>query len=159
MNQKGQSLIEALIALGAAALIVSAISVAVITAVNSADYSKYENQATHLAQQGIEVLKQSSQANWNAFNADSNLATHCLNSSNQFSAEFNCPLDLSVDPNISPNFMRQVDLMRDSGCGANDIYGKVDVYWNDGRCKSPSYYCHKVELDSCFADINKVTPL
>ena len=66
-NQKGQSLIEALIALGAAAVIVSAITVASITAINNSDYSKYQNLAGQYADQGLEYLRQLSASNWSGF--------------------------------------------------------------------------------------------
>jgi hypothetical protein len=65
MNQKGQGLVEALVALGAAVVIISAITVAVVTAVNNADFAKYQNLATDFAKQGMETIKQQSQLNWN----------------------------------------------------------------------------------------------
>jgi type II secretory pathway pseudopilin PulG len=64
MNQKGQSLIEALVALGAAVIIVSAITIAVITAVSNSDFAKYQNLATGFAQQGIQFVEQQSQLDW-----------------------------------------------------------------------------------------------
>jgi hypothetical protein len=67
MNQKGQSLVEALIALGVATIVVSAMAVAAITAVNNADFSKYQNLATQYAQQGVEIVRQQSQTDWNIF--------------------------------------------------------------------------------------------
>ena len=163
ISQKGQSLIEALIALGAATLVVSAIAIAVISAVNNADFSKYENLATHYAQQGIEILRQQSQSNWSTF---SGLADSCLGDDNVFvPGTQNCPLFQSDNtkppPNVANFFIRQIRLTPDVVVGSScqgSVHGIVSVYWNDGKCPKNSY-CHKVAIDSCFANINKVTPL
>jgi len=58
MNQKGQGLVEALIALGAAVIIIAAITIAVITAVSNSDFSTEQNLATGFAQQGMEIVRQ-----------------------------------------------------------------------------------------------------
>jgi len=165
-NEKGQSLIEAMIALGAAALIVSAMVVAVVTAVNNADYSKNENLATISAQQGIEVLRELSESNWNSFSSASKLGTSlCLNAnSTVLNASSGCThlskTDTSV--NVPPYFVRQVDLVKnDLSCpDPNSIHGTVNVYWADGKCSnSNNYYCHVVTLDSCFTNINSAPAL
>ena len=86
LNEKGQSLVEALIALGVAVIVVSAMAVAAITSVNNADFSKYQNLATNYAQQGLEVMRQQAQSNWAFFasqvplySSGSSGETYCLN--------------------------------------------------------------------------------
>jgi hypothetical protein len=156
-SQKGQGLVEALIALGVATLIVSAMAIAVITSVNSSDYSKYENLATHYAQQGMEILQQQSQSDWAKFS--SILGTFCLGDDNVLSpGESSCLLDGTAGVKVAGFFVRRVNLVtNDAACPAS-IHGTVSVYWRDGKCSSNNY-CHKVELESCFANINPAKTL
>ena len=68
-KQTGQSLIEALVALGVATLIISAIAIAVIASVSNSDSTKYQNLATTYAQQGLEIISGQSKSDWTAFHA------------------------------------------------------------------------------------------
>jgi len=175
INQKGQSLVEALIALGVATLIISAMAVAVISSVSNSDYSKYQNQATHYAQQGVDVLRQASQSDWAKFikpppNGYSGIG--CLSDpdpdTNQFTPTqlANCDLQSAITkPNVGPNFIRQFNLTKgvdnaacNVACG-NSYCGEVNVYWNDGKCPSTGLYCHKVTLDTCIDNTNSTPTL
>jgi hypothetical protein len=160
-NQKGQSLVEALIALGVATLIVSAMAIAIVTSVNSSDYSKYENLATHYAQQGIQILQQS-QSDWAEFSKSDNIGSKCLGDNNLLTPGVNCLLSPSPTANLAGFFIRQVSLVQggDSSCPEPaSIHGKVSVLWGDGKCSSGNLYCHKVVLESCFANINPAKTL
>jgi hypothetical protein len=151
MNKKGQGLVEALIALGAAVVIISAITVAVVTAVNNSDYSKSQNLATGYAQQGMEIVKQDSQLDWVSLQASISASTvWCLP---QGSTDFSPVLPCTV--NIGERFVRQLDFdLPLSTCTGNGIHRvTVTVKWTDGKCSSSLDYCHKVVLDSCIADI------
>ena len=171
LNEKGQSLVEALIALGVAAIVVSAMAVAAITSVNNADFSKYQNLATNYAQQGLEVLRQQAQSNWSLF------TTQVPAYSPEFSGKTYCldqtvPLQLSPlnslgacdpTPNVIDNgknfFLREVTLTQtassDLTCHGS-VLANVSVAWTDGKCGSVTTYCHNVTLQSCFANINGV---
>lgn len=148
INQKGQSLIEAVVALGAAVLIISAIAVVVITAVNNADFSKYQNLATQYSQQGIEILKQQSQSDWSSFSALS--GTYCLN---QGSTTLTTLFGTICAKNINNFFVRQVVISQGSASCNSNTKVSVSVYWADGKCPV-NIYCHDVTLDSCLANIN-----
>src|SRR5450759_4358473 len=91
MNNKGQGLVEALIALGAAVVIISAITVAVITSVHNSDFAKYQNLATNYAQQGLAIVKQQSQLDWN--NTATYSGTFCLNQGATTHPPFSSPLN------------------------------------------------------------------
>ena len=56
MNQKGQGLLEALVALSAAVIIIAGMTIAAITAVSNSDFAKYQSLATDYAQQGMEIV-------------------------------------------------------------------------------------------------------
>lgn len=152
LNQLGQSLIEALIALGAATVIVSAISVAIITSVNNSDFGKNQNLATQYSQQGMEILKQKSQSSWQVFSGYS--GTYCLN---EGETNLILPSGSTCSVNISNFFRRTITIAQaSSSCGGNARVS-VSVAWADGKCTSASNpYCHNVTLDSCLANINGV---
>ena len=182
MNNKGQGLIEALIALGAAVVIISAITVAVVTAVHNSDFAKYQNLAAGFAQQGIETIKQQSQLDWNATSIYT--GSYCLSQGTTSVA----PLarNTSCAPmNIGSMFIRQVDFTKinpqptcdnfsspccssslQPGIGAPDFCTNnpslcssqvtVTVKWTDGKCSSASDFCHSVKLDSCIQDIYRI---
>jgi type II secretory pathway pseudopilin PulG len=182
MNQKGQGLVEALIALGAAVVIISAITVAVITSVQNSDFAKYQNLATNYAQQGLAIVKQQSLLDWN--NTATYSGTLCLPA-----GTITLPPDKSVScPEINAGnmFIRQVDIENNIHpgpvCNGSNplsccnnftspccIVGTavdctnnpelcssrvtVTVKWTDGKCSANSPFCHNVKLDSCLQDI------
>ncbi|HUD09325.1 MAG TPA: hypothetical protein VMR77_00765 [Patescibacteria group bacterium] len=159
MNKKGQGLVEALIALGAAVIIISAITIAVIMAVSNSDFSKDQNLATGYAQQGIQVIQQKSQLDWETLQASASAAVWCLP---QGATDF-YPASLGPSPcdvNISGGFVRQVNFTKNSSnCNNTGTQVEVTVAWTDGKCSadtsSSNYYCHQVKLDTCVADINR----
>lgn len=150
MNQKGQSLIEAVVALGAAVFIISAIAVVVITSVNNSDFSKYQNLATQYSQQGMEILKQQSQSDWSTFSGLS--GTYCLNQGSTTLTNF---FGTICAKNINNFFVRQVVIDQGSLSCNSSTKVSVSVYWSDGKCPINTY-CHDVTLDSCLTNINGV---
>lgn len=153
-NQKGQTLVEALIALGVATIIVSAMAVAAITAVNNADFSKYQNQATHYAQQGMEILRQKSQISWSDFVSHAGTVTWCLDQNTTTLRDSGAA---PCTKNIDNFFVREVEVNLESTSNSpceNNVQANVSVSWTDGKCGSSTVYCHNVILNSCIANIN-----
>lgn len=157
MKEQGQGLIEAIIALSAAVLIVSALAMVVISAVGNTDFTKIQNQATSFAQEELEAIKDLSKNDWATF--DALYGTYCPDT------------DLSLGSRITGNcetinvgdiYIRQVNITDPDGeskpCGHSDtgILVEVSVAWNDGKCESSADYCHKVELNSCIENINSL---
>lgn len=152
INQKGQTLIEALIALGAAAMIISAIAVVVITSVSNSIYSKNQNLATHYAQQGIDIMRQQSESDWLSFLAKG--GTFCLSKGTN---SLGSPVTACSTPNIDNFFVREIVITQANPSCGGSAKVVVDVSWNDGKCTSASnLYCHSVTLDTCLANINSV---
>ncbi len=149
INQKGQSLIEAIVALSAAVLIISAIAVAVLTSVGNSDYSKNQNKATVYAQEELESLREESEINWSGFFAQAS-GIYCVGPDEILvSSVANCS-----SANLDNYYIRQVDLydFNSPEC-INSRRVKVSVMWSDGKCAT-NQFCHNVVLDSCFADNN-----
>ncbi|OGH11414.1 MAG: hypothetical protein A3B38_01130 [Candidatus Levybacteria bacterium RIFCSPLOWO2_01_FULL_36_13] len=159
IKENGQGLIEAMVALGAAVIVISTIAVAVITAVNNSDFSKNQNTASAYAQQGLEIVRDKAENNWTTFSTYT--STYCLNKD---------VTDLATRPDSQGNcalidnvFVRKINISQnDSNC-TNGTGSKVKsmVSWSDGKCTDTvnNKYCHTVQLESCMANINSVPSL
>ncbi len=152
INDKGQSLVEAMLALGVAAIIIGSIALVVLTTVNNADYSKTQNLATQYAQQALDIVRQQSDSNWSAFSAYVS-GTYCLAEN---STDLGSPTGGCSTPNITSNnnnFIRSVVInTADASCGSGEKV-TVSVSWPDSKCTGSNKYCENVTLDSCFAQI------
>lgn len=67
MKQRGQTLLEVLAALGAGIVILIAITSAVLSSLSNAQFSKNQNLATLYAQQGMEMMRDLRNKDWNSF--------------------------------------------------------------------------------------------
>lgn len=157
---RGQTLIEVLVALALAALIISAISIAVITSLNNAIFSKNQNSATQYAQEGMEIMKRLKDTNWNTFNNYGvSVNNYCLDKGSTLLREMQgnkCGQNIDI-------FMRQVKIEKsNSDCkleGSATLGTRltVSVFWNDGKCKNQEQpFCNKAEVVSCFTDANMI---
>jgi Tfp pilus assembly protein PilV len=165
MNEKGQSLIEVMVALGVAVIIITAIVMSVILAVFNTQVAKTQNLATFYARQAMEILKQQSSSDWANFK---NLSgPYCL-------AKGSTSLDPAKDKKTSGHcledssnrFRREVVIVppaqtQGNSCEIVDtgIYGSniaVIVSWNDSKCADAATFCHQVKLESCFQDLNAI---
>lgn len=177
----GFTLIEVLAALGVASLLVSVITVAVLSALFNAQYSKNQNLATQYAQEGMEIVRKIRNEDFTAFNSlGSNQGiSYCLNK-NQTTIQKESPGANSSDRRNSTiqgcakqvgqpgqnvdNFARQVDVARDaSRCGNDGTSGgtkvTVSVSWSDSKCvDTNNLFCHQVKLVSCFSDSEVSSP-
>ena len=152
-NQLGQSLVEALVALGAATIVISAVVIAVITAQNNADFSKNQNLATQYAQQGIEILRQQSESNWTTFSSYS--GAYCLAEGSSTLT----PAGTKCSANIRNFYVRSISIAQNNANCSGAAKVSVVVSWGDGKCSSSNTYCHNVTLDSCLANIgNSISP-
>lgn len=146
--QKGQTLIEVLAAFGIAVSLVSAITITVIFALSSAQFSKNTNLATQDAQQGIEILRRMPKLQ-DVNGKDLNSAPYCLSASGALTAKDapDCPPDANT-------FVRQVIVVSDpSLCGSAKAKRVIiDVSWSDSKCTDTNnLYCHKTEITSCLS--------
>jgi type II secretory pathway pseudopilin PulG len=155
LDQKGQVIIEAVVALGAAVVIIGVITVVVVTSLSNSELAKNQNLATQYAQQAIETARELSETNWVSFYQSRE--GYCLdNNSKTFTqpegASNTCKMTNSI-------FTRQVTIQITPNSCSNlpsAAIGKVVVVvgWNDSKCTSGSdLYCHKVKLESCFTNL------
>ncbi len=151
-SQKGQSLIEAMVALGAAVAVIAAIAITVVSSVNNSTFTKNQNLANQYAKQGIEIVRQLSRSNWTTLQSY-NAIYYCLPQGGQVLDQATagvCPQNIGI-------FVRQVNIEQNSISCSGAIRATVIVSWADGACtNSNNPYCHKSTLDSCFTNLNRV---
>ena len=155
-TQAGQSILEAMVALGLAVIIVSAITVAVITAVGNSDFSKNQNLATQYAQQAIDLLRQQSETDWATFSQEKGIYCLSANSTNlDANGQNNCDTSAPA-ANISNFFVRMVTITQPQNTDCkNTTEVEVTVSWTDSKCTSVGNpFCHVVDLSSCLTNLN-----
>lgn len=118
---KGQSLIEAVIALGVVLLVVIALVQAVTTSIKSADFAKKTAQAASYCQEGMENIRAYRDASWTTFltkvGSKRDLSTPTPGVA--------CP----SNPNISGTpFIRCVEMGQ---IAADKVKATVTVDWSD----------------------------
>lgn len=173
-SQKGQSLIEVLVGLATAAVITGAITVATISALNNAVFSKNQNLANTYAQQGIEIVRNMRDRNYSTFtelNGDYCLAKSCtdINPSNSSTNDPCGKKSILCAQNVGGEnadiFVRQVSVDPNStycqdGTDAltQATQVTVNVSWFDSKCGSSSVFCHTVKLSTCLSTYNTIPP-
>ena len=171
-QQAGQTLIELLVGLSAAVVVISAITVAGISSLNNAQFSRDQNLATQYTQEGLEIMRNMRDLNIASINASSLpdgvycLAKTCAGINKNIS-DANCgPRNgLRCSQNVN-SFVREVTISHnDPFCNGNGptpltptpavdtVKVSVSTYWTDPKCTSSSNtYCHSVLFTSCLSD-------
>lgn len=148
--RKGQSLIEALVALGAAVVVVSAITVTVMSSLSNVEFSRDQNLATQYSQQGLEFMRQVSQGNWVLFSSYV-ASRYCLAKDATAIVPIN-PATNTCGQNYG-NFIREVDIEQNSQSCSGNVKTTVIVSWSDGKCTDiNNKFCHNVTLYSCLSN-------
>lgn len=168
-KQAGQTLLEILLAFSILIITLGAIVFGVTTALSNAQYAKNQNLANFYAQQGMAVVRQLRDSNWGNFLLE-NDGNYCLNQGAVDLTAFGSPpipCGMNVGDVLETKriFSREVKLNHNNidDCCPNDtntcdssVAGSkvtVKVSWTDGKCSAGA--CHKVELISCFFNIDK----
>src|SRR3989344_5848543 len=76
-NQRGQALIEALLALAFVVVIITAVVITVINALNSAAFNKNQNLATQYAQEGLDITRNMKDTRYSDFIALDETQKYC----------------------------------------------------------------------------------
>lgn len=172
-REKGETLIEAILALAVVVAISTGIVAAVISALSGSTSNQNSDYALNLAQEGISTLKDMASTDYSNFSTyagyycmdDSDTLDNTKDGSNNL---VNC-LDNSTNISLSGsdigsgNFLRKVYIDKNGispppaslvKCTSAAYIASI-VTWSDSKCKSASApNCHKVEIDSCVSNIN-----
>ncbi len=155
--EKGQSLIEVLIALAAATAIVAAIAVTVITSLRNVDYTKNQNLATQYSREGIEVTRQLAKNGWDNFLTYDGYYCLSQNSTNLTpKVGINCGQNVGDANPTKRIFFREIDISPSSALCSGNTKVISSVSWSDSKCSTGNIFCHSVVLETCLADINSI---
>ncbi len=158
MKNKGQTLIEVLVGFTAMVVIVGAITMLSISALNNAQYAKNQSFATQYAQQGIEMMRNLRDTDLSKFNS---LSSHmCLAESCTSPVAGNdpsCGGSGTCSINVLGTFIRDVTVtLASPDCGLDSSNNPVNtkvivgVSWADGKC-SQGAFCHTEKVTTCFS--------
>jgi type II secretory pathway pseudopilin PulG len=161
---KGQVLIEAIVALAVISFVLAGIVAALIAAVNNSTFAKNQNLATNIAQEGIDISRDLKESGFSSFTVDN--STFCLEKNSEGENILRQKSNQSPCLVIGGIFTREIYVDYDSlsGQGSDErggspvvkcgsgVFIASTVSWNDSRCEG-SESCHVVELNSCFSDL------
>lgn len=160
-SQKGQSMLEAVAALGVIAIVMTALTIAVLLGLGNSGYSKKENIATQYAQQGMELLRNKRETDGTAFWAYTPNSYYIRETDNSLQPLTGSDICAGVTPpattpKTAGTYIRTVCVAADASNGC-DKKITVSVWWQDGKCPGNGY-CRKASIASCFADLRPPTP-
>ena len=152
-NQSGQSLVEALLALAFVVVIITAVVTVVISSLNSASFTKNQNRTTSYAQEGLDISRNMKDSSYTAFRALSS-GYYCADDGTIALKSEPCVGVYTRRIYINHGGMDQGGSIR--RCEVGSSFVSSIVYWTDSKCTAGDE-CHKIQLDACFSDLNKVS--
>lgn len=159
---KGETIIEVLIALAIGVGILSAITLAVITALKNTTQSTSQQQATQYAQDALESIRNMKENKITTFLSLPN-TTYCFADSCTYLStdSGSCgPKGIECGLNVANRYIREVTIQHNaSSCeeATNDptlTQSKVSVTvsWRDNTCTDVNNpYCHKTMVETCLS--------
>lgn len=136
---RGQTLVEVMVAMTVGMLVLTAITSSVLTSLVNSRISNSSNEASQIAQEGIEITRLSRTAA---------AGTYCLDGG--VSKISGIPQGTCATANVNGKYIRSVDVFPGTAadCGIDVNKTVVTVKWTDAKCANGSY-CHKTVLNSC----------
>lgn len=163
-KESGQTLIEVLLAFSASILVLSAIIVGITTSLSNTQFTKNQNLANSYAKEGMAIVRKIKDSGWAQFSSYTQ-PTYCLNQNSVTLTEPVLPA-ITCGQNVAGIFSREVKFehssnscIADPACtGPACIKGSkatITVAWSDNKCPVGNPFCHKVELITCFSNIDQ----
>lgn len=168
--EKGQTLLEILLAFSVSIAVLSAVILGVITSLSNTQYTKNQGLANSYAQEGMAVIRKIRDSSWADFSTKlSDFSTntkYCIDKNlvlQQIPLSANC-VGNNLAVGAGEIFSREVTFEHSSDSCATNCPGPaclkgskatVKVLWSDNKCPIGTSYCHKVELITCFSNIDQ----
>ncbi|PIT89376.1 MAG: hypothetical protein COU27_00575 [Candidatus Levybacteria bacterium CG10_big_fil_rev_8_21_14_0_10_36_7] len=145
---KGQTIIEATIALSAILLTLTAIAITITTGLSNTQFIKNQGLASKYAQQGMEHLRYLRNNDIATFNSYIEGNIYCMAENRSIVV---VPGGCQV--NISDSFIRSLEFSKSAfECNNSGTKVEVSVNWSSGKCSESNRFCHESKLISCFSD-------
>lgn len=170
-GETGQTLLEMLLAFSVLVLVLSAAILGITTSLSNAQYTRNQNLANSYAKEGMTMVRQIRDSSWDDFSKKS-AVNYCLPQDAVALSDYdgaNC-----INGGKVGIFIRSVTLVHGSSdCSAGSppiptptppLIQKgskvtIKVSWSDSKCPAGNPFCDKVELITCFSNIDiKPTP-
>lgn len=146
-SQKGQTIIEAMVALVTILLIITAISIVIVNGLYNSRFIKNQNEANKYAQQGIEFVRNIQTNDLNTFKAFDQNSTYCIDNVNSTLTATNCD---TTGVNTGTYYNRTVAFAPGgSECLNTEVKVTVTVKWSSTKCPNTNTFCHKSVLAAC----------
>lgn len=140
MNNRGQMLIEALVALSIFLIALTAITVTVVTAVSNSRFAQDQNAANKYAQAGIEQIKN------RGYTSVKNLTgTWAMGDNNALVSLPSTPVNIEQKYKRDATFTPGIP----GGVCAGGIRVEVIVKWNSPKCQASNTFCHQSKQTTC----------
>lgn len=162
LSEKGSTLIESILALTFAIIIITAVVIAVTTALSNSTFTKNQNQATQLAQEGLDIARHAKTSDYEAFRALDDDIDYCANDEGELVpvGELPCDKDIYIltiyidhAGGNNPTGGRACDILNFDG--TNPTFVSSEISWTDAKCVDGGY-CHKVALNTCLSDLERL---
>jgi len=143
--ERGQTIIEATIALASILLTLAAIAITISTSVSNSQFIKQQTQASKYAQDGMEQLRYIRNTNPATFFAQEGI--YCMNEDSSL-VTGSC-----TAVNIASTFKREAEFTQIPSVECGDSTKVVvSVYWASGKCDETNTFCHKSQLVTCIVN-------
>lgn len=158
LSNKGSTLVESLLALTFAVVIITAVVIAVTTALSNATFTRNQNEATQLAQEGLDIARYIKTSDYLAFRALDDAVEYCpqetgelivSEASSCFEGDFIKKIIIDHSGGNNPSGGRACEVI-------NSTLVTSEVSWTDAKCNDGEY-CHKVALNTCLSDLEQLT--
>jgi hypothetical protein len=172
-DEKGQALLEILLAFSVASVVLGAIVFGIATSLNNTLYTKNQGLAISYAQEGMTVIRKIRDSSWSNFCTYGN-NNYCLPQNLTTSSPELIPYDSNncFQNGIVGNFVRKAVITHSSQeccshdntvttpcppsgtCMSGTLGSKVtvSVAWTDSKCQVGAPYCHNVEVATCLSN-------
>lgn len=152
VNQRGQTLVEVLLATTVVAMVLTAIAAGLSSSVKNTDHAKLQNAAAKYNQETLEIFRRERHSlGWEAFRSALSNGTYCLNDLPADSSSFlsmalgACAAETTIEETV---FQRQAVVT----VAADEVSVVATVTWDEGGQDK------QVELEQAFLNIGGSSP-
>jgi type II secretory pathway pseudopilin PulG len=156
-HEEGQTLIEAVLAIGILVAVLPAIVLTATNVLNQAQYTRNKSLANSYAREGMSVVRAIKDTSWTDFTTSYPASNkYCIDSDLQLNAVamlYNCGSNASYAIGADGTFSREVTFIDNPSDCLGGRKTTVKILWADGKCSVSAPYCNSVELVTCLLNI------
>lgn len=151
-KQKGQTIIEAVVALATLMIIITAIAVVMVSGLYNSQFIKNQNEANKYAQEAIEAVRNTQTNDLETFKSYIDAAVlFCLDDQGVIYSS-GCTADTV---NTAGIYVRTIEFSNvapkclNNDDDASDLQVTVIVKWSSTKCPASKTFCHESNLVTC----------